>query len=501
MPRKLIAIGLIVLAGASAWAKVSAAAPAVAPGVTLQASGMKDQDDMTFWLHPRDPALSTVITSDKAANKVFVYDLEGRVLQSLPAQKPANIDTRYGFRLGSQLVDVVALNERGTEKLRVYKVDPASRRLEQVDDGRIDSGPNYGFSLYKSRKTGKLYAFSSKEESRIGQLLSRTQVKQYELIDDGRGRVTSRGVLRELRLGSLVEGMVADDETGQLYVGEETVGVWKFAAEPDGPVTGTRIAAVGENGLTADVEGVTIYPKADGRGYLIVSSQGSNSFNVYDRQPPHRYLGAFTLSGVEITDGIDVANLPLGPKFPQGAFASHNGRASPYPVHLTRWEEIAAQLKLPVETPYWDARTLQPWEAPTMLAAAPQPQPQPQIVPQAQPQMPQPPARPAMAADTIPPMVSAALVAAGKVDDDEGRFHVQAACSDNAGAGVMTEAHLNGVPVANGQAVKLELDDKTRVKQKKMLKMKAPAFHLVVSCRDAAGNVTTAAASPAFAAN
>jgi 3-phytase len=440
----------------------AATPPSVAPSVTLQASGMKDQDDMTFWLHPGDPAQSTIITSDKSANRLFVYDLAGRLLQSIAARHPGNIDTRYGFRLAGQPVDIVALNERGTQKVRVYKVDPASRRLQQVDDGRIDTGPNYGFALYKSARTGKLHAFVSREESRLTALLSRPQVKQLELVDDGQGRVTSRGATRQLLPGGLVEGMVADDESGQLFVAEEKVGIWRFDAEPDAAAAGTKVTSVGEHGLTADVEGLTIYRMAAGRGYLIASSQGSNSFNVYDRQPPHRYLGAFALSGVAITDGIDVVSVPLGAHFPGGVFASHNGRAKPFPVQLTRWDEIAAKLNLP-------------GPAPRITSERP--------------------------ADTRAPSAEAALVAAGKVDDDEGRFHVRAACRDDLRDGVTTTVHLNGVPVENGELVKLELDDKTKVKRKngKALKMKAPAFHLVVSCTDRAGNVATAAAAPAFA--
>lgn len=465
MRKKLAAASLLTLAAVlTPGAGFASAAPVVSPSLTLNAAEMKDQDDMAFWLHPTDLAQSTIITSDKAANRLFVYDLEGRTLQSIPAQKPANIDTRYGFRLGNQRVDIVAFNERGTEKLRVYKVDPASRRLERVDDGTIDSGPNYGFSLYKSAKTGKLYAFSSQEKSRLAQLLSRPQVRQFELVDNGRGRVTSTGVLRELQVFSLVEGMVADDEQGKLYVSEETAGIWKFDAEPDASPSGTKIASVGFDGLTADVEGLTIYHMGNGRGYLIASSQGSNTFSVYDRQPPHRFLGAFSLSGVEVTDGIDVVAVPLNAQFPGGAFASHNGRAKPFPVHLTRWDEIAAKLNLRLETPVSNAR--------------------------------------AGEGDTIPPTAIAALVAAGKVDDDEGRFHVHAGCSDNASAGVTATAELNGVPVANGQRVKLEVDGRIKVKRKnggKALKMKAPAFELVVACRDAAGNMATAAATPAFA--
>jgi len=46
---------------------------------------------------------------------------------------------------------------------------------------------------------------------------------------------------------------------------------------------------MGEDGhLTADVEGMAIYRGANGAGYLIVSSQGSSEFMVYERTGRNR---------------------------------------------------------------------------------------------------------------------------------------------------------------------------------------------------------------------
>ena len=77
---------------------------------------------------------------------------------------------------------------------------------------------------------------------------------------------------------------------------------------------------------------------------------------MYDRRPPHAYLGTFTIDGVTQTDGLDVINLPLGARFSLGLFVCHNGAAAPYPVELVKWGDIAAALGLPVETQYWDPR-------------------------------------------------------------------------------------------------------------------------------------------------
>lgn len=466
-------------AGAVAAATVPAA-PAVAPRLTLQTAEAGDQDDLAFWLHPGELGKSTVVSSDKVAGKLFVYDLDGKVVQTLAAQKPGNVDTRYGFRLGRDSVDIVAFNERDSEKIRVYKVNPGSRQLERIDDGGIASGPNYGFALYKSLATGRFYAFVSPKTGGA--------IKQFELVNSGRGSVTAVGPLRELRLAGTVEGMVADDESGRLFLAEENGGIWAFDAEPNRPAGGRKIAAAGEHGLLGDIEGLALYYLPGGEGYLIASNQGTSTFRIYGRQPPHAYLGGFTVGGVMQTDGLEVINLPLGAQFAQGLFASHNGRRGPYPIQLAKWDDIASVLGLRVDTRYWDPRreVLAGPAGPLLAAQA------------------EPGGKAADPAGTGPaparPTATAALLPAGKVDDDEGRFRVDAGCRDASGAVLASEARLNGVPVQHGQVVKLEFDKHPKVKTKHgTLEVQGRTFRLDVACRDAAGNVETAAATPRFA--
>ena len=341
-----VALGLVslVLLGALP----ARAQTVVSPVRALSATGYSDEDDMCFWLHPTNLALSTVIASDKAAGRLFVYDLTGTPLQTITVPHPGNIDVRYNFSFGGQAIDIIAFNERGTNKLWVYRVDRVTRQLTRIDNDAIATGESYGFTLYRSPFTGKVYGFTGPSSS--------TQVKQWELVDDGAGRVAAVGPLRQVQPGGSVEGMVADDETGMLYLSEENGGVWKYNAEPTGGTAGVKIAAVGQNGLTDDVEGVTIYYGPGLSGYLIVSSQGSDNFKVYDRKAPHTFRGTFSVTGTESTDGCDVINLPLDGTFAGGAFVCHNGSKSPCPGELVRWSDIATGLSLNVHTGYWDPR-------------------------------------------------------------------------------------------------------------------------------------------------
>ncbi|MEE8537683.1 MAG: hypothetical protein V3S71_06705 [Acidobacteriota bacterium] len=101
--------------------------------------------------------------------------------------------------------------------------------------------------------------------------------------------------------------------------------------------------------------------------------------------------------------------------------------------------------------------------------------------------------------DSTLPDVTAALVPAGKVKDDEGRFRVEFSCSDTCGD-VTTTAKLNRIPVKNGQAVELKVDDDREVEfDDGILELEAPSFSLDVFCTDASGNTGTATAMPVFA--
>jgi 3-phytase len=101
--------------------------------------------------------------------------------------------------------------------------------------------------------------------------------------------------------------------------------------------------------LIADVEGLTLYLKPLGKGYLLASSQGNSTFAVYDRALPHAYRGSFRIvegrarpifnqasgpdsnqvsgpiDGVSETDGIDITSASLGPGFERGLFMAQDG--------------------------------------------------------------------------------------------------------------------------------------------------------------------------------
>jgi 3-phytase len=173
-------------------------------------------------------------------------------------------------------------------------------------------------------------------------------IEQYRLDDSGKGSI--RGTLvRTLHVGSVAEGCVADFDLGCLYVSEEKAGIWKFGAEPEDSQVGTLVARVGEHGLAADVEGLTIYYAAGAKGYLIASSQGANAFKVYERGGSNAFVLTIDPAGgpgldVSDSDGIDVVNVATSSHFPHGLFVCQDGgrqRDGRQNFKLFAWDQIA----------------------------------------------------------------------------------------------------------------------------------------------------------------
>jgi 3-phytase len=337
----------VLSADASPVGGASGGSTAVKPAANARNAASVDQDDMAFWIHPTDPTLSTLVSSDKSGSKVFVYDNAGKVIQTLvPPGKPGNIDVRYGLPLSGNTTDIVAFNDRGTGKVAVYAVDPATRMIARVDDDAIVTATaNYGSCLYKN-KAGKFYIFVTFEVPGTGRL------QQYELADNGAGQVKGTKV-REWTFPTKTfgEGCVVDDENATLYYSDEPNGIYAVGAEASDPTPGSLFTKTGENGLVADVEGLTIYFTAAGGGYLIASSQGGNAFKVYDRKAPHAFLGTFTVMGATHTDGVEVTNVDIGGAFTQGCFVAHGGD-DPASNFMVKWQEIAAPLGLAVDPSY-----------------------------------------------------------------------------------------------------------------------------------------------------
>ena len=321
-------------------------------------------DDIAIWIHPTRPELSVVIGTDKddAKGGLLVYDLAGKQIFFADDGKMNNVDVKYDFPATTGRIDLVAATNRTDDSIAIYRIDPETRSLVNVAARKISAGRKevYGICFYTSAISGKTFVFINNKDG---------LVDQWELTAAPNGLVDGVRV-RSFAVGSIVEGIVADDELGFVYVGQEDVALWKYAAEPNQPADTahrTRVDIVGAGGhLVADIEGLTIYNGPDKTGYLIASSQGedfagdalANTYAVYDRQGNNAYRMSFqivdnpslNIDGVTNTDGIDVVNVSLGPAFPFGLFVVQDGTnpGANQNFKFIPWERIAKSITPPL---------------------------------------------------------------------------------------------------------------------------------------------------------
>jgi 3-phytase len=305
-------------------------------------------DDAAIWVDAHDSSRSTVIGTDKTEDgELTVYDLDGAVLHRYADGSPNNVDVRQGVPMGDQELDLVVTSDRATNTIRVYSVDPETRGLVDLAELRlrVRFAP-YGLCLHVD-EADRVYAFVTSDEDGI--------IEQWSLEAAGSGRVDGQ-LVRTIETASKVEGCVVDDGDGTLYLTEEDVGLWAYDARPEAPSTGTLLAEVlpAEGGeLVADVEGVAIHESGRGQRHLLVSSQGSSDFAVYQLDP-FGYVGRFRIvdgvvDGVDGTDGIAVTGVPLGLEYPEGLFVAQDDDNADgnQNFKFVAWDDIASVLDLP----------------------------------------------------------------------------------------------------------------------------------------------------------
>jgi len=276
-------------------------------------------DDPAIWRNRADPAKSLVIGTDKQAG-IHVYSLTGRRLSFTPAARLNNVDLR---EVGSRVV--AAASDRAdlrTAHVSLFTLDTAAAKLVPVGRYPVGAGEAYGMCLWTRARDKALFGFVVMKDGRIDQVR----------IDMSTPRPVVTTV-RSMKLASQAEGCVVDDRTGLLYVAEEDVGLWRFAADPAAPTTATPIAKVDGRTLVADAEGLALAPAGRTGGYLIASSQGDNAYTLY-RLPNVTYAGRFRIGGGAIdgtseTDGIELMLGDFGPAYPQGLFVAQDGDNAP----------------------------------------------------------------------------------------------------------------------------------------------------------------------------
>lgn len=332
------------------WQATPVALPPVLPTVTAKAQSAPvarqgdAADDPAIWVHPQQPSLSRVLGTNKKQG-LLVYDLQGRQVQELPVGRLNNVDVRAHFKLGTQTVDLAVASHRDHNSLSLFAIDRHSGQLRAIGEVPTPLQDIYGLCLFQPA-SGEIYAIANDKD---GTFL------QYRLgAPDGK---VQGELVRRFKVDSQPEGCVADDQRQRLFIGEEDVGVWAVDARADQPATLTSVIKVG-GPLHADVEGLALY-QSQTRDYLVVSSQGNDSYLLLDAEPPFAVRGAFRvglnasagIDGASETDGLEVTSANLGGPWSQGLLVVQDGRKrmpeQSQNFKFVPWAEVTKALKLP----------------------------------------------------------------------------------------------------------------------------------------------------------
>ncbi len=289
-------------------------------------------DDPAIWHNAGDPEESLIVATDKKAG-LYVYGLDGSVKSFIEGGLLNNVDLAS---LPDDRVIVVASdrNDPANSQLQTYQLNTATGTLNLL--GLVPGGAGEGYGLCLGLGDDGIRAYSVIKDGTI---------HEVKLNFDGKPSGTFE---RRMKVPTQAEGCVVDPSDGTLYVGEEDAGIWRFRP---GETNGTLVAAVDNQQLVADVEGLAIWsgPRSS---YLVASSQGDNAYAVF-RLPEVTPVGRFrvaagTFGATEETDGIEIASGNFGPNYPDGLFVAQDGHNAPHAQNfkLVSWKAIAAALGL-----------------------------------------------------------------------------------------------------------------------------------------------------------
>ena len=300
-------------------------------------------DDPAIWVNPNQAENSRIIGTNKKRG-LYVYDLKGVQLQELLVDRVNNVDVRQGFTLNGQPADIAAASQRDRKAIALFHIHPETGFVTAKNEITTGLDDVYGLCMYQG-KEDRIYVYINDEDGRY---------EQWEVIDSEQGW---RGQLvRNFAVSTQPEGCATDEKNHRLFVGEENKALWTLGAEPTDSTNMEMIAEAGGM-LKADIEGMEVY-QTESKNILVVSSQGNDSYVLFEASAPYKYLGRFRvdlnaklgIDGASETDGLTVTSANLGKQYPKGMLVVQDGRnllpMETQNFKMVSWEDIENTLKL-----------------------------------------------------------------------------------------------------------------------------------------------------------
>jgi 3-phytase len=286
-------------------------------------------DDICIWENPTDATQSVVVATDKKYG-LITYNLEGKKLHKYAIGRPNNVALFMPNNVLKNTLPLICASNRTAETVTFAFLNPDGT-LTHFQDVSVPLKEVYGITTYLAKQP---YIFISTKKGNVW---------QYQV--GMKKNTVQMALVRKLKFGKTVEGMVVDPNNQKLYVAEEERGLWQLNALPWKETQKTMILKVDKKRLKPDMEGLALREETDGSGYIIVSIQGSNAYAFIDRKQLNLVnviqIKDGVVDGVQETDGLDVSSLKT-PAFPNGILIVQDGENGDAPQNFKyiNWNHI-----------------------------------------------------------------------------------------------------------------------------------------------------------------
>jgi 3-phytase len=290
-------------------------------------------DDPAIWFNQLDSNLSLIFGTDKY-NGIYTYNLNADTIGFSKAGKINNIDLRsikndkdnqfltfiFGSNSGDNTIDLWI-----ESNINLYK-------------GSLNNSFSLPITPNFSEETNFLaYGICAGFDKEFGIIAFVTEAKGSGM-QMWQFKENKLSLIKEFnnQNASESEGCVYDDENRTLFVSEENERGVIRAYKLNNLLNFLNPTIIDDrNGnITGDPEGLAIYKTSEIDGYLIASSQGNSTFNIYNRNQPYNFINSFRIANSEFidevsdTDGIDISTNYFNEEFSKGLIVVQDGHNS-----------------------------------------------------------------------------------------------------------------------------------------------------------------------------
>jgi 3-phytase len=303
------------------------------PGMAIEAPG--EALGAAVWLHPSDPARNLLLGAAGAGGLVLRGVADGVAHAGVPEPFADFVAVTYGFEGGLAGGTLVVAHDRAAAGLWLFTIDPEQPALLPLHAAALPVDTEVtGLCLYRSPASGRYYAFVSGGDGML---------QQWE-ISTTKGRAVGRQV-RSIALGAGIGACAVDDTDGAVYVADESVGIWRVAAEPESdPGDRHLVDRTGEGGSAGEeVKGLAVHNSA-----LLALLDEGEALNVY-ALPGAVLAGTLTPAATASGDALGEIEAVWAGHAGSGEvliLSDGEGPAGPR-WRIIPWAHVAAPLKLP----------------------------------------------------------------------------------------------------------------------------------------------------------